>query len=253
MGHLRIRYHDPAGRPSLKTGKSAAERKYRGQNIIKMPAWDEPSHPMRPCASLSMKSPLGIVGRISKRKHRKTPAGRISFPLPRALLYLSFFGGISVFFGADPFCGLFLCRAAGTGIFIRGSSASAFASPDGIPSFGLLSAHSEGPMDRRGLFLFSAFPLFLLCFSALPLSVLPLFAFRLFVSGCADPERMGANGREWDVGKGVNGRFLSAGHRPFLTSSVILLPYARRICRFRYNRRRSRCSVPRRTWCSGNF
>ena len=106
----------------------------------------------------------------------------------------------------------------------------------------------SGPMDRCGLFLFSAFPLFLLCFSALP-----LFAFRLFVSGCADPERMGANGREWDVGKRVNGRFISAGHRPFLTSPVILLSYARRICRFRYNRRRSRCSVPRRTWCSGNF
>ena len=60
-----------------------------------MPAGDEPSHPMRPCASLSMKSPLGIAGRISKRKHRKTPAGRISFPLPRALFYL-LLCGISV-------------------------------------------------------------------------------------------------------------------------------------------------------------
>ena len=167
-----------------------------------MPAGDEPSHPMRPCASLSMKSPLGIAKRISKESTAKRPRGRISFPLPRALLYLSFFGGISVFFGADPFCGLFLCRGAGTGIYIRGSSASAFASPDGIPSFGLLSAHSEGPMNRRGLFLFSAFLLFLLCFSALP-----LFAFR-FSPICQRLRGSGENGGEWQgMGCGKRGEW----------------------------------------------
>ena len=167
-----------------------------------MPAGDEPSHPMRPCASLSMKSPLGIAGRISKRKHRKTPAGEdcISSSVGAALSFV--LRDISVFFGADPFCGLFLCRVPGTGIFVPVSVASAFAFSDGIPSFGLLSAPSEGPMNRRGLFLFSAFLLFLLCFSALPLS-----AFR-FSPICQRLRGSGENGGEWQgMGCGKRGEW----------------------------------------------
>lgn len=197
-----------------------------------MPAWDEPSHPMRPCASLSMKSPLGIDERISKRKHRKTPAGEeigspsAGFPLicdsipwrvfvpassleksgglgiraavslscsspcafgplqtgqdtaqynipkestakrPRGGLHFLFRGRCFIFcFAGYPFCGLFLCCAAGTGIFVRGSGACAFAFSDGIPSFGLFFAFSEGPngpvrpfpLLRSSVFRFSAF------------------------------------------------------------------------------------------------
>ena len=189
-----------------------------------MPVRDESAHSCAPCASLSMKSPSGIAKRISQRKHCKTPAGRISFPLPRALLFFVLRGIRFVI------CSFAAAREPG------------FSSP--YPRHPLLlfrtvfrplvcfSLFRRGPVDRRGLFLFSAF-----CPSAFPLFTPPL-------TGEGKRERRG---------KGVNGRFLSAGHRPFLTSSVILLPYARRICRFRYNRRRSKCSVPRRTWCSGNF
>lgn len=232
-----------------------------------MPAGDEPSHPMRPCASLSLKSLLGIAKRISKGKHYKTPAGEgigspsAGFPLicdsipwrvfvpassfgkvrwaghpgccqpvllifhafgplqtgkdtaqynipkesitkrPRGGSHFLFRGRWFIFcFAGYPFCGLFLCCGAGTGIFIPVSAASAFAFSDGIPSFGLLSAPSEGPMNRRGLFLFSAFPLSLLCFSALP-----LFAFR-FSPICQRLRGSGDNGGEWQgMGCGKRG------------------------------------------------